>query len=253
MKYFGEWTADILQLLFCMYVAVTGSDVVHIGNQHQPTFFCFAFIQWIFGILLFYDFQYLIRMQLIKQRQLVLQKQKNAFLMGRSSDMFHKFGFLVVSNRRRDFFNQLFWLLVKIILKIIDIEMIDPIKTFVFGQEIFHCSKDMINITFLFFELEVVDDLRNFYPNLISFVIDDEIWTLARQVFNFHFRIMTEQCIEQKKLCFFLIFLAFMQFGITNRLIPLHQICRAITFGSDTNRQILIKVFTINHLRIIRN
>ena len=100
MQDLGKRTFHFFQLFFGMDVAVARGDVVHIGNQHQPALFRFAIVQRVFGIFLFDDFQDFIRMQLIKQRQLILQKQKNAFLMGRSSNMLYEFCSFVIGNGR---------------------------------------------------------------------------------------------------------------------------------------------------------
>ena len=125
MQNLGERTADILQLFFGVDVGISGSDVVHIGDKHQPAFFSFSIIEFVLAVFLFDDLADLFGMKLIKQRKAILQKQKNALVKGRSSDMFDKFCVLVVGDRRRDFFDQLLWLLVKIVLMIIDAEVID--------------------------------------------------------------------------------------------------------------------------------
>lgn len=96
----GEGAADILQLFFGVDVGVAGSDVVHVRDQHQPAFFRLGMIKFVLAVLLLNHLADLLGMELIKQRKAVLQKQKNALVMGRSSDMFDKFGVLVVGDRR---------------------------------------------------------------------------------------------------------------------------------------------------------
>ena len=49
----GEWTADVFQLFFSVDVGVSGSDIVHIGDQYQPTFFGFGIIKFVLAVLLF--------------------------------------------------------------------------------------------------------------------------------------------------------------------------------------------------------
>ncbi len=97
---FGERAADVLQLLLGVDVGIARSDVVHIGDQHQPAFFGFAVVEPVLAVLLFYHLADLRRVQLIEERKAVLQKQKNALVMGRSSDMFDEFGILVIGNGR---------------------------------------------------------------------------------------------------------------------------------------------------------
>ena len=96
----GEGAADILQLFFGVDVGVAGSDVVHIGDEYQPAFFGFGMVKFVLVVLLLDHLADFLGMELIKQRKAVLQKQKNALLVGRSSDMFDKFGVFVVSDRR---------------------------------------------------------------------------------------------------------------------------------------------------------
>ena len=131
MQDFRERAADIFQFFLGVDIRIPGSNVVHIRNQHQPTFFGFGVIQFVLAVLFLDDLTDLFGMQLIEKRKTVLQKQKNALMVGRSSDMFDEFCILVIGNCRRDLFDQLLRLLVKILLMIIYTEIIDSGKAFV--------------------------------------------------------------------------------------------------------------------------
>jgi len=69
MQDFGKRTADIIQLFLGVDVTVSGCDIIHIRNQHQPAFFGFLMIKHKLIILFLDDFTDFLRMKLIKQRK----------------------------------------------------------------------------------------------------------------------------------------------------------------------------------------
>ena len=91
---------NVLQLLFGVDVGVARGNVVHIGNQNQPALAGLGVVEFVLAIFLFDDLQDFFGMKLIKQRKTVLQKQKNALVVGRSSNMFFEFGSFVIGNGR---------------------------------------------------------------------------------------------------------------------------------------------------------